>query len=516
MGESKLKRAKSQEMLMSCSGVQTAGGRVQVRWESESAATPMGQLAYFIEFMTLTGLWSGWQEGYPLPYVSPNAPSRADVLGTWLLSILSGHKRYSHVTAIRCDGVNPGLLGMNKVISEDALRRALTATPEAEGIAWLDGHLNESVAPLLDAPWILDIDTTVKPLYGKQEGAVISYNPKKPGRPSHTYHTYLMAGLRLVIGAEVKGGDEHSGSHSLPGLLKILDALPVDRRPKIVRGDCGFGADTFMKPLEERSQPYLFKLRLSKNVKRHIERVFWDTGWTDAGQGWEGKDGALRLSGWAENRRVIVLRRPLRNEMLIAQEDDGQGLLGFVEADRRAGKRATGYEYAVLVTNLDHAVLSLGQLYRDRADAENAFDELKNQWGWGGFTTHDLHRCQLSARAVALIYNWWSLFVRLANPEARREAITSRPWLMSSVGRKTEHAGQTTITLTGLHAHFGKARDALMRVSALLKAWADRAAEQLKSTTVWRLVCDHLKHLLAGIGPPQSSRPLANYAQGIG
>ena len=82
--------------------------------------------------------------------------------------------------------------------------------------------------------------------------------------------------------------------------------------------------------------------------------------------------------------------------------------------------------------------------------------------GSGGFTTHDLHRCQLAARAVALIYNWWSLFVRLANPEARREAITSRPWLMSSVGRRTEHAGQTTITLTGLHAHFEKARAALM------------------------------------------------------
>jgi hypothetical protein len=63
---------------------------------------------------------------------------------------------------------------------------------------------------------------------------------------------------------------------------------------------------------------------------------------------------------------------------------------------------------------------------------------------------------------------------------------------MSSIGRKTQHAGQTTITLTGLHAHFGKARDALLRVSTMLKAWAERAAEQLHSTTVWRLVCDHL------------------------
>lgn len=505
MGESKLKRLRAEETLQSGVGVQTPAGKVRVCWESSSAATPMGQLAYFIEFLGLTGLWSRWQDTCPLTYTSPNAPSLADVLGTWMLSILSGHKRYSHVTAIRCDGVNPGLLGMNKVISEDALRRALSAIPEAEGVAWLDQHLSDSVAPLLDAPWILDIDTTVKPLYGKQEGAVVSYNPKKPGRPSHSYHTYLIAGLRLVLGVEVKAGDEHTGSHSLPGLLQVLDDLPENRRPKIVRGDCGFGSDTLMRPLEERQQGYLFKLKLTRNVKRLIERLFRERDWTDAGQGWEGRDSELKLSGWETPRRVVVLRRALQSEMLITQEDaTGQQYLGFIEADRKSGKQLTGYEYAVLVTNLEHEVLSLGQLYRDRADCENTFDELKNQWGWGGFTTHDLHRCQLSARAVALIYNWWSLFVRLASPEARREAITSRPWLMSSVGRRTEHAGQTTITLTGLHAHFDKARQVLMRVSARLQAWAKDIAEQLQNRTVWACVCEYLKHTLAGIGPPKT------------
>jgi hypothetical protein len=516
MGESKLKLAKREEMLMSCAGVQTMAGRVQVRWETESAATPMGQLAYFIEFLTLTGLWSRWLESGPLSYTSPNAPSKADVLGTWMLSVLSGHKRYSHVTAMRCDGVNPGLLGMSKVISEDALRNALKRIPEAAGTAWLDGHLSDSVAPLLDAPWILDTDTTIKPLYGQQEGAVVSYNPKKPGRPSHSYHTYFMAGLRQVLGVEVRAGNAHAAKHTQPGLLKILDDLPPGRKPKLVRGDCAFGNDPLMTALEERGQPYLFKLKLSKNVKRHIGSLFRQSGWTDAGQGWEGKDGALALTGWETKRRVVVLRRPLKGEIMVAGEDDGQQLLGFVEADRKGGKQITGYEYAVLVTNTDYEILSLGQLYRDRADAENAFDELKNQWGWGGFTTHDLHRCQLAARTVALVYNWWSLFVRLANPDARREAITSRPWLMSSVGRRTEHAGQTTITLTGLHAHFDKARAALMRVSALLQGWVAQAAEQLNPTTVWNLVCDHIKRVLAGIGPHPAHRFLENHASGIG
>lgn len=66
MGESKLKQLKRKEMLLSCTGVQTIAGRVQVRWETESSATPVGQLAYFIEFLTLTGLWTRWQETCPL------------------------------------------------------------------------------------------------------------------------------------------------------------------------------------------------------------------------------------------------------------------------------------------------------------------------------------------------------------------------------------------------------------------------------------------------------------------
>jgi len=91
------------------------------------------------------------------------------------------------------------------------------------------------------------------------------------------------------------------------------------------------------------------------------------------------------------------------------------------------------WEYAVLMTNADHALEAFGQLYRDRADCENGFDEMKNQWGWGGYTTQDLERCNLSARAVALIYNWWSWYVRLAHPKARLEAITSRPMLLGGI-----------------------------------------------------------------------------------
>jgi hypothetical protein len=199
---------------------------------------------------------------------------------------------------------------MKKVISEDALRNALKRIPEAEGSAWLDTHFADSVGPLRDVPWILDTDTTIKPLYGHQEGTLTGDNPKRPGRPSHAYHTYLMGGLRHVLGVEVSAGNEHSARHAQPGLLQVIDALPPERKPKLVRGDNAFGNDPLMTALEERRQPYLFKLKLSKNVKRHIGSLFRQSGWTDAGQGWEAKDGELALSGWVQKCRVVVLRRP--------------------------------------------------------------------------------------------------------------------------------------------------------------------------------------------------------------
>ena len=451
-------------------------------------------MAFFIEFLTVTGLFEDWVKECPLDYKSPNGSSRRDILGTWLLSIVSGHWRYAHVSAMRCDGVNPGLLGMSGVVAEDTLRRALKAIDESAGSEWLKRHIGRTVLGLLDAPWVLDVDVTIKPLYGKQQGAVVGYNPRKPGRPSHAYHSYQVSGLRLMLGVDVLAGNESHVNHTLPGLLRILEGLPREKRPKLVRGDAGLASESMLQALEERGQAYLFKLRLTTNVKRYIEKLFWERDWQKAGQSWEGRDGELKLSGWSRTRRVIVLRRALRGEALLAEES--QGWLAFVETDVPSKR----YEYAVLVTDLKHELLTIARLYRDRGDAENAFDELKNQWGWGGFTTQDLARCRLSAMAVALIYNWWSLFVRLGNPKARLEAITSRPFLLSAVARRSNHSGTEHLTITPQHAEADKAKWLLTAIHGLLVRFKV-VAEQLKTKSVWQLLCEHLLTTLASFKP---------------
>jgi hypothetical protein len=352
----------------------------------------------------------------------------------------------------------------------------------------MDTALSESTREALRTPWILDADTTIKLLYGHQVGAEISYNPTKPGRPSHTLHTYWIGNLRLVLDVEVQGGKAHAAKHSLPRLRLLIERLAPEERPTLVRGDSAFGNEGVMAEMEEIGQRYLFKLRQTAGVKRLIEQLWQQGEWQGVGQGFDAVETELRLAGWSRARRVVVLRRRVKGSLAAETDrEEPQQALHFVDSSDQVKL----WEYAVLVTNADYSLEAFGQLYRDRADCENGFDELKNQWGWGGYTTHDLERCNLSARAVALVYNWWSWYVRLAHPKTRLEAITSRPLLLAGVARLTQHAGQSRLLLTLTHA----AGDQIKAMIANIRMGLDHVlanAPQLPKTDRWRALVRYI------------------------
>src|SRR6201984_1793274 len=68
----------------------TLAGRVHVEWEKaqRQTMTPLGHLPFFIEYLKQGGLFDGWVAGCPLYVTSPNAPSKWDILGTVMLSVL--------------------------------------------------------------------------------------------------------------------------------------------------------------------------------------------------------------------------------------------------------------------------------------------------------------------------------------------------------------------------------------------------------------------------------------------
>lgn len=131
----------------------------------------------------------------------------------------------------------------------------------------------------------------------------------------------------------------------------------------------------------------MFKLKQSPNVKRLINSCAWRSDWSYAGQKWQGIESKIQLHGWQHSRRIIILRKQVPQEVSVLAENQktGQLELNFAEI----GVKMQVYEYAVLITSLKNDICTIAQHYRDRADSENNFDELKNQWGWLGYTTQD-------------------------------------------------------------------------------------------------------------------------------
>jgi len=364
--------------------VDTPGGRVQAEWCDDAPVTREGSLIFFFQFLEAGGRWEQLIKNIPLRYQSNHASDPRDVIGTIFLSVLNGHWRYVHINSIRGDGVNPDLLGMGKTVSEDVVRRALKKMDEPTALHWLETQNREAITPILFLPWILDIDNTVKPLYGHQQGAERSYNPHKPGRPSHNYHSYFVANLRLCLGVEVLPGKQHSAKLGLPGLWRVLDGMPRTHWPSLIRGDCAYGVESILLQCEERGVPYLFKLKHTLTVKRLVQHCLRQSHWEEAGEGWQCLESVLQLKGWSRARRVILMREapavaPVgaqsrrRKDYLHPPLAQGEGwdpkaspwsgrIAVLVTSEQRAG----GFPNAASVKH-----------YRQRADAENIIDEIK-------------------------------------------------------------------------------------------------------------------------------------------
>jgi hypothetical protein len=111
-------------------------------------------------------------------------------------------------------------------------------------------------------------------------------------------------------------------------------------------------------------------------------------------------------------------------------------------------------------------------------------------WGWGGFTTKDLARCQLASRMVALVYNWWNIFVRLAESDKHLEAITSRLLLLAGIAERTRHGRQTTLRISSAHGRSRWAEHVLTGVACILRELV-KAAEQLTDNQKWAQILAH-------------------------
>lgn len=138
------------------------------------------------------------------------------------------------------------------------------------------------------------------------------------------------------------------------------------------------------------------------------------------------------------------------------------------------------YEYEAYVTSLSAERAKSWQvieLYRKRADCENVFDELNNQWGFSGFYSRYREVTETAARLLLVAYNIWNLFLRLLEPERHVEARYGRRWFLFISARLVKSSRQRTWKM----AISGQWRADLMQGYQRVLQWLNLTAPQLKN-----------------------------------
>jgi type I site-specific restriction endonuclease len=258
-----------------------------------------------------------------------------------------------------------------------------------------------------------------------------------------------------------------------------------------------YGNQKWMQELEDVDLLYWFRLKQSKAVRELIGLIERENDWmqsSPSGSGWSYCESTLQLSGWNRSRRVVVYRRvhrrkvPSKLKALLPWPTEQSKQLALEQVE----EALTKYEYAVYVTTLKQPAGQIRSLYNPRGDNENSYDELKNQWGWCGFTLKDLARSELMACLIALIYNGWSLYTKLVEEEIAREAITSRPMFLMHVAKASTHQSMRFLVIFCAHAQLNQIKKKLEIATLRLKEWASLTAEQLKARSLWKRIIGHI------------------------
>lgn len=445
----------------------TAGGLYELK-AGDDKLTAYGGLAAWEHFLERTGLVNTLAQFYPLMRTSPNATPVRDILTAFMFNCLVGGTRFAHMRRLQDDRAVAQILGISRgrLCGEDTFRRLCAPLDQQQARDWM-ARGEQLIYQALPQHSIADWDSTVNTKYGEQEDTAVGYNPHKPGRRSLHPLVCSIAGTRLCLHMEWGKGNTVSATNWLEAMEKVWRQPLARERIKLNRGDIGFGQEKIIAWHEEESEArprYLFKLKLTKNVKRAIQAVKWPD-WQ--GSPTEGMTQVaeldLQLSTWSKPRRVVVSRtlKPLN----AGPQEDFWGLAEEIV-----------HAYVTDLSVEQASAFQVIELYRQRADAENVFDELKNQWGFAGFSSQKAVVGECASRLLLMVYNLWSMFTRvLKDNGVHSEAVTSRYELLLIPGKVVRSGRKNTLLLSVE----SRMREFLSAAYQRLQRWLSQTAPQL-------------------------------------
>jgi len=323
--------------------------------------------------------------------------------------VILGLDRLETASFLRSNGTFQYLTGLQSYPDPQSLRRfLLQAAPEfREQLHRLNDQLLRQFIHLPDhrSRLILDLDSTVVTVFGRQEGAAVGYNPRYRGKRSYDPLLCLEANSSFLWDAELRRGDAGTWVGSVELLASCFLSVPSDIRELRVRADAGFGYHPVLEMLEVRPAQYAVVARMTASLKRALGGLRYE----GLNPRWEIAEFEHRVSGWPQSRRCIVARR-------LIEETDPEPTLFTLERDL----------YRAWFTSLPLTPAGVWHFYDGRAAMETRIRELREDFALRKIPTRAFAANALYLEVVRLAYNLVTAFLRMCLPQEWQSLTLSK------------------------------------------------------------------------------------------
>lgn len=377
------------------------GGAKLVLDETPKAITPFGGLASLIAFLGQIGWVERLEAAVPFPApTSNNAIPLAQTFTAFLVSVVTGARRFAHTQWLRADHALHALLGMERFPGDDTIRNFFLRFTQAHVQAFCRPLWKWSLEKLAvpASGFHLDLDSTVFQRSGQQEGAFKGYNPQRRGRGSHHPLLAVLAEAPFILHGWLRSGNTVAAGGAVQFLREALALLPERMGIRCVRADSGFFEKEFVEFLEERGLPYIVVARMSHRIRG---KCIAAKEWRAIDENYAVAEFQAQLMGWSKALRFVVVRERVREK----KEALGRKLL-----------EVPGYTFRVWATNRTDDPMEVWRAYNGRACVEQRIEELKLELAAQGFCLQSFWATEAAFLAVLLTFNLLSLYQQATRP----------------------------------------------------------------------------------------------------
>jgi hypothetical protein len=416
---------------------------------NHSGLTHYGGIFFFQEFLRVLQLRNCLSRH--LPDFRPHRDYRLSQMTLAVMyPILLGLDRLENSSLLRSDSTFHYLTGLPSYPDAQSLRRFLLHAPPEFRLQlhrFNDRLLQQFIhRPEHRSRLILDLDSTVVTVFGRQEGAEVGYNPRYRGKRSYDPLLCLEANSSFLWDTELRAGNAGTWAGSSEVLASSFLSVPSDIRELRVRADAGFGYNPVLEMLEQGHAQYAVVARMASSLKRVLGGLRYER----LNPQWETAECEHRVSQGAPARRCIVARRPI--------EDTEPEPTLFTLAR---------YAYRAWMTNLPLSPAGIWHFYDGRAGMEPRIGELREHFALRKIPTGAFEANALYLEIIRLAYNLVTAFQRLCLPEDWQNLTlrTLRYRLLWLPGQLTRPQNRPTLRLAN---------------SPVVRAWTEKILHRIR------------------------------------